>query len=144
VFDATFGFSQYLEYDERKAVWKECEYEIVEYVILVHLSPDCHVDSVNLDVIGPKSEVVLNALSNVRRVLNQKILEWPSCDIPVYLPDESWTIVLPFSYYSLSAPNSVQLPRTATQDLKDAVSRSAKNNLSVVYPIGIMGWSVLH
>lgn len=144
VFDATIGFLRPLSYDQKRELWKECEDEIVEYIVFVHLSYENKVDSVNLEVIGPKSEVVLATFETIEEMLRQKLAEWPSCDIPVRLPDESWTVVLPFSFYSMGPPNHVQLPRTATQELKNAVGQYVKNNLSVVYPIGISGWMVLH
>lgn len=144
VFDAILGFSQYFAYDQKKEVWKECEDEIVEYIVFVHLSPDYKVDSVNLEVISPRTDIVLGAFDTVKWVLREKLLEWPSCDIPVQLPGESWTVVLPFSFFSMSYPNHVQLPRTATQDLKNSISYYAKNNLSIVYPIGILSWMVGH
>lgn len=144
VFDAILGFSQYFAYDQQREVWKECENEIVEYIVFVHLSPDYKVDSVTLEVIGPRTDVVLGAFDAVKSVLSKKLLEWPACDIPVQLPNESWTVVLPFSFYSMCPPKHLQLPRTATQDLKNAISHYAKNNLVVVYPIGISGWMALH
>lgn len=144
VFNTVIGFLQNLSYDQKRAVWKECEDEIVEYIVFVHISPDYKVDSVNLEVVGPRSDVVLGTFDTIKEVLNKKLLEWPSCDIPVQLPDESWTVVLPFSFYSMGPPIHKQLPRTATQDLKNAISHYAKNHLSIVYPIGISGWMMLH
>ncbi len=144
VYKAITGFMQHLSYDETIALWEEYEYEILEYVVFIHLSPDYSVDSLKVEVVGLDSSEDPAWLKSLTSDLQKKILKWPACNIPIAFPDESWTVVLPYSYFSMSISREESRTRTSTQELKNIISGYAKNNLSVVFPIRVSGWAIVH
>lgn len=144
LFGAITGFMQYLSYNEKIILWEEYEYEILEYVIFVHLSPDFGVDSLKVEVVGLNKDKRPLWLKSLTNGLQEKISKWPKCNIPVAFSDESWTVVLPYSYFSMSMSREESHNRTSTQKLKKIISSYAKNNLSVVFPIRVSGWGVVH
>lgn len=142
--DAITGFLQYLSFQERNILWEKYESIVLEYVVFVHLSPDYQVDSISIEAVGQSRDENLDWPTSIAAGLSQRLSEWPACDIPVQFPNESWTILLPYSYYTLSMPSKERHTRTSSQNLKNIISSYASNNLSVVFPICVSGWGIGH
>jgi|AntRauTorckE5430_2_1112549.scaffolds.fasta_scaffold05867_1 hypothetical protein len=138
------GFLQYLSYDEKMALWEQYKGRVLEYVLLVHLSPSYQVDSLHVIVVGQNMDEKPAWVDSLTNGMRQKLESWPECSLPIEFAHETWTVVIPYSYYSLDLNQEEVRDRVSTSALKRVVSEYAKSSLAVVFPIYVSGWSIIH